>query len=59
VSAPRAVEKLFWVVVVIVGFTIASLIISTAVSDWQESPGVVAIETFSKVIYTEAIINKN
>jgi hypothetical protein len=49
VAAPRLLEKLFWVVVVIIGFVCASLIINKAVDDWQKHPGVVKINTFSKV----------
>jgi formate-dependent nitrite reductase membrane component NrfD len=49
VAAPRLLEKLFWVVVVIIGFVCASLIINKSVDDWQKHPGVVMIKTFSKV----------
>jgi formate-dependent nitrite reductase membrane component NrfD len=49
VSATRRIEKVFWVIVVIIGFVCASLIIKTAVEDWQQNPGVVTINSFSKV----------
>ena len=49
VNAPRFVERIFWVAVVVTGFTCASLIISAAVRDWQENPGVTTIKTFSRV----------
>jgi hypothetical protein len=49
VNAPRFVEKLFWVAVVLTGFTCASLIIKAAFADWQKNPGIVTINTFSKV----------
>jgi hypothetical protein len=49
VNAPRGIEKLFWVIVVITGFACASLIISAAFLDWQNNPGVVSINSFSKV----------
>jgi hypothetical protein len=51
VTAPRLLEKLFWVVVVIVGLVFAGLIIKSAIEDWQENPGVVTIKSFSKVNY--------
>lgn len=49
VSAPRLLEKLFWAIVVVIGFTCAGLIVTSAVKDWNENPGVVIINTFSKV----------
>jgi hypothetical protein len=51
VNAPRLLEKLFWVVVVLTGFTCASLIILAAFDDWQKNPGIVTINSFSKVNY--------
>jgi hypothetical protein len=49
VSAPRLIEKLFWVAVVLTGFTCASFIINHAVDDWQHNPSTVTINSFSKV----------
>ena len=49
VSARNLPEKLFWVLVVIIGFICASLIISTAIEGWLDEPGVTLIKTFSKV----------
>ena len=50
VSSENIVEKLFWVLTVVTGFTCASLIISTAVQGWVNEPGVTEIKTFSKVL---------
>ena len=49
VGAPRILERIFWVCVVIAGFTCASLIIHAAITDWIEYPGTTGIQTFSKV----------
>jgi hypothetical protein len=50
VSAPRLLEKLFWVIVVCTGFLCASLIIISPLQDWRDHPGVVSINSFSRVI---------
>jgi MFS-type transporter involved in bile tolerance (Atg22 family) len=50
VTAPRFLEKLVWTIVICVSFVCASLIINTAIKDWNKNPGVVSITTFSKVI---------
>jgi hypothetical protein len=49
ITAPRLLEKFFWVIVVVSGLFCASLIIDTAVQDWQDSPTVTVIKSFSKV----------
>jgi hypothetical protein len=49
INAPRLLEKLFWVTVVVFGLICASLIIKTAVKDWQNNPTVTVIQSFSKV----------
>ena len=49
VSAENIVEKLFWVLTVVIGFTCSSLIISSAIQGWLDEPGVTVINTFSKV----------
>jgi hypothetical protein len=49
ITAPRLLEKFFWVIVVVFGLICASLIINTAVKDWQDSPTVTVIKSFSKV----------
>ncbi len=49
VAAPRISERIFWVCVVLFGFTCASLIIHTAITDWIEYPGTTGIDTFAKV----------
>jgi hypothetical protein len=48
VSAPGHLEKLFWVIVVITGFSCAGSIISIAVQDWMENPGITGVDTYSK-----------
>jgi hypothetical protein len=50
VIAPRFAENLFWVAVFLTGFSCAGLIISSAVDNWQKNPGIVTINSFSKVI---------
>jgi hypothetical protein len=55
VNAPRLIEKLFWVAVVLTGFTCASLIIGAAFDDWQKNPGIVSIDSFSKVFIMRKI----
>ena len=52
VSAENILEKLFWVLVVVSGFTSAIAIVSSAVQGWIDEPGVTEIKTFSKVVYT-------
>jgi hypothetical protein len=47
VNAPRFIEKIFWVAVVLTGFTVASVIISASIDDWQKNPGIVTVNTFS------------
>jgi hypothetical protein len=48
-SAPRFVEKLFWVAVVCTGFLCAGLIVSSPLQEWSDHPGVVSINSFFKV----------
>jgi hypothetical protein len=48
-SAPRLLEKLFWVAVVCTGFLCAGLIVSSPLQEWRDSPGVVSINSFFKV----------
>jgi hypothetical protein len=48
--APRHLERLFWMLVVVTGFVCASLIVGRAMDDWQKNPGIVTINSFSKVI---------
>ena len=50
VSAESIVEKLFWILTVVIGFSCASVIISHAVQGWLDKPGVTVIGTFSKVV---------
>jgi hypothetical protein len=54
---PRLLEKIFWMSVVLTGLTCASLIINTAVHDWKKNPGIVTINTFSKVIVVKLTMN--
>ena len=49
VSAPRFLEKVFWVLVVVTGFSLASMIVHAAVVDWMDNPASTGIQTFSKV----------
>ena len=52
VSAENIVEKLFWVLVVVSGFTCAIALVSSAVQGWIDEPGVTEIKTFSKVFHS-------
>ncbi len=47
VAAPTTPEKIFWVCVVLTGFTCAGLIVDSAIRDWIENPGDTGIETFT------------
>ncbi len=49
VSAPRIIEKVFWVVIVLTFMCCACSIIHTAAVAWIETPGDTKIKTFSKV----------
>jgi hypothetical protein len=49
VTAPRHLEKFFWVIIVLIGFVCASVIVSAAIDDWKKNPGIVTINSFSKV----------
>ena len=60
VSAENIAEKLFWIITVVIGFTCASLIISSAIQGWLDEPGVTVIKSFSKVViikYQFTIVN--
>ena len=43
----RAIERLFWVAVVIAGLFAASDMLHSAVSDWIENPTIVTIDTLT------------
>ncbi len=47
-TAPRTIERVLWVAVVLLFGTYASTIISAAVKDWMDDPIVTTIKTFSK-----------
>ena len=49
VQAHNAAEKIFWIAFTILSIMCAGLIISSAIRDWRENPGVMRIESFSKV----------
>ena len=57
VSAENIVEKLFWVLTVVIGFTCSSLIVSSAIQGWLDEPGVTVIKTFSKVVFINLHLN--
>ncbi len=44
----RTCDKIFWVIVVIIGFTCGSLIVGSAVQGWIDNPAIVFIESFAK-----------
>ena len=45
ISTTRKLERLFWIVVVILGFTGAGVIIYQSFQDWQDNPITTTIET--------------
>ena len=45
IAQTRAFARVFWVIVVILGFTLASLLIMTSFQDWAENPVTTTIET--------------
>ena len=49
VEANNTLERFFWFALTIASLVCAGLIISSAVRDWQENPGVTRIESFSRV----------
>ena len=49
VRGESLVEKLIWVAIVIAGFVCSSIIVSYAIQDWLQEPGITVIKTFSKV----------
>ncbi len=49
VKAPRLVERILWVAVVIGFATYAGHIIGIAIKDWNEHPTATYIQTYSKV----------
>ncbi len=59
VKAPRLVEKLFWVAVVISCGSYAGYIIASAVQDWTDNPTATFIRTFSKVLRAKKYVLLN
>ncbi len=49
VKAPRLVERIFWVIVVISFGTYAGYIVGSAIRDWIDHPTSTYIKTYSKV----------
>ena len=56
------VEKVFWIVIVIIGFTAGAIIVSKAIISWNEKPKKVEISSFSepvtKLIYPAITVCK-
>ena len=52
-TSKNCLVKLFWITVVIGGFTTASILINFSFSDWKDSPISTSFETFpiSKMLY--------
>ena len=44
-STTSRLVKLFWIIVVITGFSVAGMLIQTSFKDWQESPIKTTVET--------------
>ena len=57
-TAKTAFSKLFWVVVVVVGFLTAAFLIQRSFSDWEENPFSTSIETYpiSKALYPRVTV---
>ena len=49
VQARNNFERFAWIVLTIASLTCAGVIISSAVRDWEENPGVTGIASFNKV----------
>ena len=49
VQARNNIERFAWIVLTIASLTCAGVIISSAVRDWEENPGVTGIASFNKV----------
>ena len=45
ISTTRQFSRLFWLAVVVCGFTVAGLMINQSVADWRESPVSTSTET--------------
>ena len=45
IAQTRAFARLFWIIVVILGFTLASLLIMTSFQDWTDNPVTTTIDT--------------
>ncbi len=50
VNAPKIIERVFWVAVVLSFGSYAGFIIGSAIQDWTENPTATFIKTYSKVI---------
>ena len=59
VNAKLAIERIFWVAVVVTFAIFAASIILSAVQDWIDNPAVTNIETFSKAIALRTCMNVN
>ena len=51
-SAPSKLSKLFWLLVVFVGFSLAFYLINSSYVDWQTSPIATSITTHPIYLYT-------
>ena len=49
-SAVNWCERIFWAVVIVCGFTVASFIINQAFTEWADNPTIVTTTTYSKPI---------
>ena len=49
-SARNIPTKLFWISIVIMGFSTAGYLINNAFLDWEKSPIDTSIETFPKIV---------
>ena len=47
IATSRKYVRLFWIVVVIAGFTVAGILIQTSFQSWNDSPVKTTIETHS------------
>ena len=49
VQASNSIERVVWISFTIASLVCAGIIISSAVRDWEENPGVTSIASFNKV----------
>lgn len=52
-------ERIFWILVILAGFTCASIIINQAFTDWADNPTITTTATYSKPVTLVQVSRKN